>query len=94
MDGPVPHREIILIATRWRSGMIKKAPDIKPPLLIEVVICLIIAHRNGLPLDIDALLVASEEDLDHDVGGIYTHIDRGTGKLGGLFAPRLVLQAA
>lgn len=91
-EGPLPYAEIIAIAKRWRCNVMAAVPDVTPPLLIDVVIRLSIAHRNGLTLDLPALMSAPDEDLNHDVGGIYVHIDRGTGKLGGLFQPRHVLR--
>lgn len=81
-----PTGKLIKIATRWRDAAIARGGAEIPP-LIDVVICLTIAHRNGTELDVDALLAAPAEDLDHDVGGIVTHIDRATGALGGLFKP-------
>lgn len=48
-------------------------------------------HANGCALDLIALLNASDGDFGHDVFGIRQHIDRRTGKLGGLFHPRHAL---
>lgn len=90
-SGPVPHREIIAIAKRWRDAQLgRNLPDV--PLLIDVTIALIIAHRNGLPLDVVALMSAPIEAVEHDVGGIFVHVDRKTGTLDSLFQPTYVLK--
>jgi hypothetical protein len=60
------------------------------PTLLDTTLALIMAVRNGCPLDLDRLLVARMDDLDHDVGGIIQHVDKRTGKVGGLFSPRLL----
>lgn len=64
------------------------------PRLLDTTLAVIMAVRNGCPLDLDRLLVAPLDDLDHDVGGIITHVDRRTGKVGGLFYPRMVKAVA
>ena len=46
------------------------------------------AHSNGCPLDFEKFLGAPDFDFTHDVAGIYRHIDRESGKLGGYFIPR------
>lgn len=60
------------------------------PTLLDTTLALIMATRNGCPLDLDQLMVAGLDDLDHDVGGIIQHVDRRTGKVGGLFSPRML----
>jgi len=40
------------------------------------------------PLRLDDLLAADDRDFAHDVFGIRSHLDRGTGLLGGGFRPR------
>ena len=45
-------------------------------------------HLNGCPLDLKRLALAPQADLLHDVAGIYRHLDRETGELGGCFLPR------
>ena len=46
------------------------------------------AHSNGMPLRLEGLLAAEPFDFAHDVFGIFRHIDRNTGQLGGCFVPR------
>lgn len=45
-------------------------------------------HKNGCPLDLEKLLAAPLVDFGHDLLGIRRHLDRATGRLEGLFAPR------
>lgn len=49
---------------------------------------IIIVHLNGCPLDLKALLKASDFDFLHDVCGIREHLDRRLGKLRNDFVPR------
>jgi len=48
----------------------------------------LVAVNKTSPLDLDGLLLSSEEDLLHDVFGIATHLDRSTGTLMDCFVPR------
>lgn len=50
-------------------------------------------HLNGVPLDLDGLLGASDSDFGHDVFGIQRYIDRKTGELMDCFLPRYALPA-
>ena len=43
---------------------------------------------NGNPLRLQELLSADDFNFMHDVGGIYRHINRDTGKLENCFSPR------
>jgi hypothetical protein len=43
---------------------------------------------QGVPLRLEELLAADAFNFAHDICGIYRHIDRATGKLGGCFSPR------
>jgi len=88
-----PHRKIVAIAKRWRQSLIDRKID-KVPLLIDITLALMIADMNGLPLDTDALLAAPIDELEHDVGGIFCDVNRGTGKLDGLFQPRHIRRTA
>lgn len=45
-------------------------------------------HANGMPLNLQALLVADDVNFAHDIGGIARHLDRQTGKLRDNFRPR------
>lgn len=49
-------------------------------------LCATIAQ--GVPLFLQELLDTDNFDFSHDIAGIYRHIDRSTGKLGGFFVPR------
>ena len=46
------------------------------------------AHVNGCPLRLAEWLEADDFNFAHDIAGIVRHIDRDTGKIGGLFLPR------
>lgn len=45
-------------------------------------------HLNGNPLDLEKLEAADDFNFAHDAFGICRHLDRDTGRLGGLFSPR------
>ncbi|WBF05187.1 hypothetical protein [Burkholderia phage CSP3] len=45
-------------------------------------------HLNGTPLRLADWLAAPDFDFTHDLLGIDRHMNRETGKLGGLFVPR------
>lgn len=45
-------------------------------------------HNNSAPLQLQALLAASDGDFAHDVFGVRQHVDRDTGQLTGFFTPR------
>jgi hypothetical protein len=45
-------------------------------------------HCNGCPLDLQKFINFEDFDFEHDVAGIYRHLDRETGKLKDLFSPR------
>jgi hypothetical protein len=45
-------------------------------------------HANGCPLKLAELLAADNFNFSHDIAGIYRHLDRTTGQLGGHFLPR------
>jgi hypothetical protein len=59
--------------------------DIPSPM--DVVMDLSAVHAHT-PLRLEELAAADDFDLVHDVGGIYRHLDRETGELGGCFLPR------
>lgn len=48
-------------------------------------------HCNGCRLRLDELLGADNLNFSHDICGIYRHLDRGTGRLGGCFVPRFAV---
>ncbi len=45
-------------------------------------------HANGCPLDLEGLLNAKDFDFLHDIMGIKSNLDRGTGQLLNQFLPR------
>jgi len=49
-------------------------------------------HRT--PLNLEALAVASDFELAHDVGGIRRHLNRRTGELEDCFVPRFLRRVA
>lgn len=53
-------------------------------ILMDLTAC----HANGTRLQLSELLTADEFNFSHDVCGIYSHIDRETGKLKDCFIPR------
>jgi len=89
-----PSRLIIRCGMRWRDAQLARGGDAPIPSLLDTVIVLTIAYRNGTPLDFEALLAGPLEDLEHDVGGCVQHVDRHTGRIEGLFRPLRVLQPA
>lgn len=52
----------------------------------QMDLCAVIAQ--GCPLRLDELFFADPFNFAHDIGGIWRHLDRRTGKLGGFFVPR------
>lgn len=48
------------------------------------------AHRN-CSLDLERLLTAERFTFNHDVFGIFRHLNRKTGKLGNCFLPRMAI---
>lgn len=54
---------------------------------------LALAHANGCPLRLEALLRARELDFFSDVLGIHRHVDRATGRLGAGWMPRYAARA-
>lgn len=45
-------------------------------------------HANGCPLKLAELADADDFNFAHHIGGIFRHLDRETGHLGGCFLPR------
>jgi hypothetical protein len=84
-------RLIVAIAERFES--VCRLYDVRrvmqrQELLMDIEAC----HSNGCPLQLEALLNASEADFVHDVGGITAHLDRQTGTLTDCFVPRYAVQ--
>lgn len=61
-----------------------------PDDLITINMDITAAHIAS-PLKLDELLNADNENFMHDVFGIRKHINRKTGNLDGIFAPRFAL---
>jgi len=75
--------------TRIIGDIAKRACKIYPELdHITTMMDLTLLHANGSPLRLDDMLEAGDFDFCHDIAGIYNHLDRRTGKLGGCFSPR------
>lgn len=56
--------------------------------LLDCEMDLTACHANGNPLRLEELLKTDDVNFGHDVFGIRRHLDRNTGKLGGMFLPR------
>ena len=56
---------------------------------VTVAMDLEVVHERT-PLDLERFLNADFADFVHDIVGIYRHIDRPTGNLGGCFSPRFL----
>jgi hypothetical protein len=54
----------------------------------DLVMDLDACHSNGCPLDFKQLLEFPALDFAHDVTEIQRHLNRGTGKIDGIFKPR------
>lgn len=88
-------------ASRYEIGLIveiaRRAKAVLPGLpsnistwVMDVEAC----HCNGTPLRLHDLLAASEGDFAHDLGMIFSEIDRKTGKLVGCGVPRYAVEQA
>jgi len=53
-------------------------------LIMDISAC----HNGACPLELERMAAAEDEDLAHDVAGIYRHFDRETGMLTECFTPR------
>lgn len=49
--------------------------------------------NGNLALDLVSLLATDDANFVHDIAGIQSHMDRGTGRIGGCFVPRFALAA-
>lgn len=50
--------------------------------------------NGNAQLDWERLLAADDFNFMHDIAGISRHMDRDTGKIGGLFSPRFTKKSA
>lgn len=73
-----------------RAAKLAKSFGMSPPDRLSTVMDLMAAHGNNgnWPLKLQELLDGSNTDFIHDVWGIWGHMDRKTGRLGGFFLPR------
>ncbi len=86
---------IIAIVERFERLMGEPLGTGSMPTRMELMMDIEACHSNGCPLDLVSLLEAARDlDFAHDVGGIYRHLDRRTGKLGGFFLPRYAMREA
>lgn len=74
------------IANRYRA--MQQAAGVPKSDKRDLVMDLDATHSNGCPLDLERLAKADDFNLAHDVAGIFRHLNRKTGKLGGCFLPR------
>lgn len=79
---------IIEIVARYRD-LVPSCPH-TDQMLYLTVLC---AHDHH-PLDLEMLLIATDEGLIHDVRGIHEHFDTETGKYRGQFWPRYATQCS
>ncbi len=80
------------IAERADKDLFGHAHGVQSRLDTEMDLSAVIAQ--GVPMRLQELLDADAFNFAHDIGGIYRHLDRSTGKLGGCFLPRFALTAA
>ncbi|MFC5509293.1 hypothetical protein [Bosea massiliensis] len=66
-----------------KAGLVRSSDD---RMSISMDLCA--THANGCPMDFDRMLAADDFNFAHDYCGIARHLDRRTGKLGGMFRPR------
>lgn len=59
---------------------------------ITVMVDIALTHCNGCPLNLQAFATTDDRHFVHDVTGIHRHLDRKTGKLGGMFHPRFAME--
>lgn len=55
---------------------------------MSAIVELVVTHAKACPLDLTALLAASDDDFWHDVLGIAQNLDRQTFSLANGFQPR------
>lgn len=89
LPGPIERRVIRRIAIR--ACMAPLAIKLDRRALEDE---LALAHANGCPLRLDALLRAHDLSFFTDVLGIHRDVDRATGVLRGAWRPRYMARAA
>lgn len=82
---PAEQKAAHRVAIRARGLYVQHGHD---RALLEIEMDLLATHANGCHLDFERMESADDFNLMHDVGGIYRHIDRETGRLTGCFLPR------
>ena len=73
------------VADRWNSLREKAGVDAVSK--IHLVMDLDVAHTN-CPIDFEKLESFGDGDFSHDIGGIYSYVNRETGELDNCFVPR------
>lgn len=74
------------LAKRHRAALVASGEE-SPPAMIDVTVSLLIAQRRA-GIDLPGLMELADRDLIAEVGMIHARIDRKTGELRDLFAPR------
>ena len=84
-------RQICQIAERaWQVTVFRDVYRSRAEMMMDLQA----TNANGCPMDFAALLAGDDSNFAHDIAGIYRHLDRETGKLGGCFSPRFAAQVA
>jgi len=83
-----PEEGLLIAKIAARYGALVKRSTKRNADIEGHIMDLTATHLNGCPLKLAALAEADEFNLAHDVGGIYQHINRRTGKLERCFLPR------
>ena len=68
------------------------APYFNDPRSEQNILMDFVAADIACRIDFDRLIAARRGDFVHDFAGIYQHLDRRTGELGGCFVPRSAAQ--
>jgi hypothetical protein len=84
-ENTTPHERALILNIADRAMADGPAPYTDK---IRAVMDLTVLHCNGCPLDLPALLAASEANFWHDINGIAANLNRATGQLNNLFQPR------
>lgn len=74
---------LAIIDRAGEMGLIRPFDD-----RVSIMMDLAATHANGTPMDFDRMLAADDFNFAHDYCGIARHLDRRTGRLGGMFLPR------
>lgn len=83
-----PAEDKIIFAITKRAFKEVFAANKKYRSLLDIAMDITACHCNGCPLKLDELLCSTPENFNHDIVGIFNHLDRTTGKLTDGFYPR------